>query len=285
MRRVTKIAAGAAAGLAMAACQPGGVAAGNSTTNAPSSAPASGTPSDGQAVAAALQKTTAAGSARIATATQVGVGQESLPITATGVIGFTTQTADLTETLPANQGTGETRFVNGVLYERLPGTLVARLSGGKPWIALNVATLSGQNGNPQPLIADTPTDPSTVLGFLRGAGDQVNTIGPDTVDGTPTTHYTILINLDKAAAVQNAQTQNAVHVLEQQLGTHTVPAQVWLDNEGRLRKIAIQETTTSNTKISFDFTATLSDFGVPADITAPPTNQTTDLTNLLNGNH
>ncbi|HYS35314.1 MAG TPA: hypothetical protein VEO01_06700, partial [Pseudonocardiaceae bacterium] len=163
---MTRIAAGAAAGLAMAACQPGGVAAGNSTTNAPSSAPASGTPSDGQAVAAALQKTTAAGSARIATATQVGVGQESLPITATGVIGFAGQTADLTETLPGNQGTGETRFVNGILYERLPGTLVSRLSGGKPWISLDVTKLSGQSGNLQPLIADAPTDPATVLGFL-----------------------------------------------------------------------------------------------------------------------
>jgi hypothetical protein len=296
MRRVTTIAAGAtlaAAGLGMAACQPGGVAAGNS---APSSVPATGTPSDGQAVAAALQKTTAAGSAKIATATQVGVGQASLPITATGVIGFAGQTVDLTETLPGNQGTGETRFVNGVLYERLPGALVSRLSGGKPWIALDVNTLSGQGGNLQPLIADAPTDPSTILGFLRGAGDQVNTIGPETVDGTPTTHYTVLINLDKAAAGQNTQTQNAVHVLEQQLGTHTLPAQLWLDSEGRLRKIAMRETltgaatstpptTTPNGNISFDFTATLSDFGVPADITAPPADQTTDLTKLLNGSH
>jgi hypothetical protein len=81
-------------------------------------------------------------------------------------------------------------------------------------------------------------------------------------------------------------------VLEQQLGTHTLPAQVWLDSDGRLRKIAMNETLTGATpsttpagNISFGFTATLSDFGVPADITAPPTDQTTDLTNLLNGNH
>jgi hypothetical protein len=303
MRRVTRIAAGAtlaAAGLGMAACQPGGVAAGNSATNAapPSSAPATGTPSDGQAVAAALQKTTAAGSAKIATATQVGVGQTSLPITATGVIGFAGQTVDLTETLPGNQGTGETRFVNGVLYERLPGALVAQLSGGKPWISLDVNALSGRSGNLQPLIADAPSDPSTILGFLRGAGDQVDTIGPETVDGTPTTHYTVLIDLDKAAAGQSTQAQNAVHALEQQLGTHTLPAQVWLDSDGRLRKISMRETltgaatptsttppTTPSGNISFDFTATLSDFGVPADITAPPANQTTDLTKVLNGNH
>ncbi len=281
----------------MAACQPGGVAAGNSApASPPSSVPATGTPSDGQAVAAALQKTTAAGSARIATATQVGVGQASLPITANGVIGFTGQTVDLTETLPSNQGTGETRFVNGILYERLPGALVSRLSGGKPWISLDVTTLSGQGGNLQPLIADAPTDPTTILGFLRGAGDQVDTIGPDTVDGTPTTHYTVLIDLDKAAAGQNSRAQNAVHVLEQQLGAHTIPAQLWLDSEGRLRRIAMRETlrgaatstpptTTPNGNISFDFTATLSDFGVPADITAPPADQTTDLTKLLNGNH
>ncbi|HEY3607621.1 MAG TPA: hypothetical protein VGL06_08980 [Pseudonocardiaceae bacterium] len=298
---MTRIAAGAtlaAAGLGMAACQPGGVAAGNSAPSSapPSSAPATGSPSDGRAVAAALGKTTAAGSARIATATQVGVGRASLPITATGVIGFAGQTVDLTETLPGNQGTGETRFVDGVLYERLPGALVSGLSGGKPWLALDVNTLSGQGGNLQPLIADVPTDPSTILGFLRGAGDQVDTIGPETVDGTPTTHYTVLIDLDKAAEGQNTQAQNAVHVLEQQLGTHTIPAQVWLDGEGRLRKIAMRETltgaatstpptTTPNGNISFDFTATLSDFGVPVDITAPPANQTTDLTKLLNGNH
>jgi hypothetical protein len=218
-----------------------------------------------------------------------------MPITASGVIGFADRSADLTENLPAGQGTGETRFVDGVLYERMPGALVSRISGGKPWISLNVGAMSGQgNGSISQLMTDSPADPTTVLAYLRGAGDQVTTLGPDTVDGTPTTHYTVSIDLDKAVAGQGSQAQNAVHVLEQQLGSHTLPAQVWLDGQGRLRKLTIDAamhgaapatTTPSNGAVTFQFTATLSDFGVPVHVVIPPASQTTDVTNLLNGNH
>ncbi len=285
----------AATGLGAVACQPIGSAAGTSGTAVPPAATsASGTASDSQAVAAAYQKTTATGSARITTSTQVGVGQESLPITASGVIGFADRSAEETENLPAGQGAAETRFIGGVLYERLPGALVSRISGGRPWISLNVGALSQQgNGTIRQLLTDSPSDPSTVLAYLRGADDQVTVVGPDTVDGTPTKHYTVLIDLDKSVAGQSEQAQNAVHVLEQQLGSHTLPAQVWLDDQGRLRRFAVNATmkgaapptTSANGDISFRFTATLSDFGVPVHIAVPPADQTTDVTNLLNGNH
>ncbi|HEY0804605.1 MAG TPA: hypothetical protein VGD84_06060, partial [Pseudonocardiaceae bacterium] len=250
MRRVTGIVAGAAlaaAGLGVAGCAHAGSAAGTGNSNpsatSPTSTTATGTASDGRAVAAAYQKTVSAGSAKIATSTQVGVGQQSMPLTASGVIDFADHGADLTENLPGGQGTGETRFLGGVLYERLPSPLVTQISHGKPWISLDVGALSQQgNGSVRQLITDSPADPSAVLAYLRGAGDQVNVIGPDTVDGTPTTHYTVLINLDKAAAGQSTAAQNAVHTLEQQLGSHTLPAQVWIDDQGRLRKFAINTT-------------------------------------------
>jgi hypothetical protein len=301
MRRVTGIVAGAAlAGLGVAGCAHTGSAAGTGNSNpSATSTTTTGTASDGQAVAATYQKTVSAGSAKIATSTQVGVGQQSMPLTASGVIDFADHRADLTENLPGGQGTGETRFLGGVLYERLPGPLVTQISHGKPWISLDVGALSQQgNGSVRQLITDSPADPSTVLAYLRGAGDQVNVIGPDTVDGTPTTHYTVLINLDKAAAGQSTAAQNAVHTLEQQLGSHTLPAQIWIDDQGRLRKFAINATMSGaapgasttptsgpNGTITFQFTATLSDFGVPANITAPPADQTTDVTTMLNGNH
>ncbi len=312
MRRVTGFAAGAvitATGLVTAACMQGGgsaAASGSSTTTsaAPtitsSSTPVSGTPAtpaDQQAVATSFVKTTAPGSARITTSTAVGNGGRSVPVTASGTIGFADRSADLTETLPGTQGSAQTRFVNGVLYEKLPGSLAGRLSHGKPWLALDVAKLSGQGGGSlQQLVTDSPSDPSTVLNFLRGAGS-VTVVGPDTVDGTPSTHYDVVLDLDKAAAGQDATTQRNVRTLEQQLGSHTLPAQVWLDAQGRLRKITLHETlsgahlpsgtaggsTTSTGPVSFDFTATLSDFGVPVHITAPPASQTADLTGQLSG--
>jgi hypothetical protein len=323
MRRVKGIAAGAvlaATGLATAACMPGGMASGasgstggstnlttaNQTTDPSTPATTTdsgspGTPADGEAVAAAFAKTVSAGSAKIATSTEVGAGQQNLPITASGVIGFANKSADLNETLPAGQGAGETRFVNGMLYERLPGSLVSKLSNGKPWIALDLAKLSQQgDGSLQQLLTDSPSDPSTVLGFMRGADTQVTTVGPDTVDGVPTTHYNVVLDLDKAAAGQDTQVQQSTHSLEQELGTHTLPAQIWLDAQGRLRRISMNETlstramatptATAGTKppgqISFQFTATLSDFGVPVTVTTPPAAQTVDLTSKLSGmNH
>jgi hypothetical protein len=317
MRRVQGIAAGAvlaATGLATAACMQGNSAAGTggspsdtvsttgptSSVTAPSVTPAvtgsPGSAADDQAVAAAFTRTTSPGTARITTTTEVGAGQQNVPLTATGVISFANAAADLTETLPGGQGSGETRFVNSMLYTRLPGSLASRLSNGKPWISLDVGKLSQQgDGSLQQLMTDSPSDPSTVLGFLRGAGTQVNTIGPDTVDGAKTTHYQVVLDLDKAAQGQSAQTQQATQALEQELGTHSLPAQIWLDDQGRMRKFTVDETLTGTMPggassaakptgpIHFQFTAVLSDFGVPVNVTAPPADQTTDLTSKLDG--
>jgi hypothetical protein len=315
MRRVQGIAAGAvltATGLAAAACMQGGSAAGTggspsesistsgpaSSVTAPSDTGPSGSPgsaADDQAVAAAFARTTSTGSAKITTSTEVGAGQQNVPVTASGVISFANAAADLTETLPGGQGSAETRFVNGKLYTKLPGSLVSSLSNGKPWISLDVGKLSQQgDGSLQQLMTDSPSDPSTVLGFLRGAGSQVNTIGPDTVDGAKTTHYQVILDLDKASQGQSQQTRQATQALEQELGTHSLPAQVWLDDQGRLRKFMVDETlngtmpgNTSTTKptgpIHFQSTAVLSDFGTPVNVTPPPAGQTADLTAKLSG--
>ena len=303
MRRVTGLAAGAviaATGLVLAACQYGnGAAAGTSGTSSPSATPAVGTAGASQAVAAAYQTTINAGSAKTTMTTQVGIGNTSLPITATGLLDFTNRAADLNEQLPTAQAAAESRFVNGMLYEHIPSPQIQQLSGGKPWISLDLAKLSQQgNGSLQQLMSDTPADPSTVLGYLRGAGAQVTTIGPDTVDGVPTTHYQVLIDLDKAATGQDAQTQQGIHTLETELGSHNLPAQVWIDTEDRLRQVTMKETLTgtpstsatpakpAGTPLTFAFTAKLSDFGVPVTVTAPPADQTADLTNsLAGGNH
>jgi hypothetical protein len=313
MRRVRGVAAGAvlaATGLVTAACmQGGGTAAGSrplSTAPSSASSPSStansvpGSAADAQAVAAALPRTKAAGSARISTSTELGTGGQNVPVNAAGTVGFANKSADLTENLPGGQGSGETRFVNGVLYERLPGDLISRLSGGKPWISLDVTKLSQQGGGSlQQLMTDSPSDPTQMLGFLQGVGS-ASKVGPDTVDGVPTTHYNVTIDLDKASARQSGAGKQAIQTLEDEIGSHSLPAQVWIDNQGRLRKITMQETLSgmpattdahgtdqssapSTGHVSFSFTATLSDFGVPVTVTAPPADQVADLTQKLSG--
>lgn len=301
MRRVTGLAAGAviaATGLVLAACQQGGgSAAGASGTTGPSTTTtATGSAAPSQVVANAYQATIDTGSAKTTMTTQVGIGTTSLPVTASGDLDFAHRAADLTEQLPGGQATAETRFVGGLLYEHIPNATIQQLAGGKPWISLDLTKMSGQGqGSLQQLMTDTPADPTTMLGYLRGAGAQVTTVGQDTVDGAQTTHYQVVIDLDKAAQGQDDKSQQAIHTLEQQLGSHTLPAQVWIDGQNLLRKVTMQESLTgtpsvtpaaaAGTPVSFSFTAQLSDFGVPVTVTAPPADQTADLTNALSGGH
>ncbi|HEX5120724.1 MAG TPA: hypothetical protein VFW65_36545 [Pseudonocardiaceae bacterium] len=309
MRRVSSmLAAGAvvtATGLLTAACLQGGASAtgagtsgsasasssvASTTASAPESAPTTVNPADKAAVAGAFAKTTATGTAHVATSTRVSLGQQGVPITATGSIRFADRAADLVEMVPGTQGNGETRFVDGTLYARLPGSLLAGLSHGRKWISVDLTALSQHgDGSFQQLLTDSPSDPTAMLGFLRGAGGTVTKVGQDTIDGVPTTHYTVELNLDRAAQGQSEGTQRSIHVLEQQLGSHTLPAQVWIDNQGLVRRIMLHENlkgtadSARSGNVTVDVTATLSDFGAPVTITAPPADQTADLTQALSG--
>ncbi|HEX3592536.1 MAG TPA: hypothetical protein VHV74_23180 [Pseudonocardiaceae bacterium] len=307
MRRVSSgLAVGAvvaATGLLTAAClDPGtsatGSAAGSSSVLSASpsmastteSAPTTVNAADRLAVASAFAKTTSTGTAHINTTSEVSLGKQGVPVMASGSIRFADRAADLTETLPGGQGSGETRFVDGTLYARLPGSLLARLSHGRKWVSVDVAQLSAHgDGSFQQLLTDSPTDPTTVLEFLRGAGGTVTKDGQDDLDGEPTTHYTVVLNLDQAAQGQSEATQRSLHTLEDQLGSHTLPAQVWIDPQGRVRRLMLHEVLkgTSDSaqqgNVTVDVTATLSDFGVPVTITAPPAAQTADLTGALSG--
>jgi hypothetical protein len=286
MRTALGAAAGAAlmaTGLVVSACSSGG------NTAAPA---AQATPAPDQVVAAAYSKTTDAHTAKTTMSTQVSTGGQTVPLTADGVVDFTGHSAQLTETLPANAGSMEIRFSGGMVYLQLPGQLGAQLAGGKPWASIDVNKLAQQQygASLSELQGSMPSDPTDALGYLRGASDQVREIGPDTVDGAATRHYDVTIDLDKAAAGQPPQAQQATQKLEQQLGTHTLPAQVWIDDQGRLRKIMLDEKitppstaagTTSPGPISLSVSETFRDFGTPVHVSAPPAEQTADITDKL----
>ncbi|HWC81900.1 MAG TPA: hypothetical protein VG756_18270 [Pseudonocardiaceae bacterium] len=304
MRASVGTAAGAvlvATGLAVAGCASGGSSSAAGPAATPNSSAATGTPGGGNVVAAAYTKTTAAKTAKTTITTQIGSGGQSIPVTANGAIDFARNTADLTETLPMGLGNAQTRFVNGFLYEQLPAAIASRISGGKPWIAINVNQLTQQQTGStlSQLQGGMPADPADALNYLRGASDDVRTIGPDTVDNTPTTHYAMTLDLNKALANSSPQSQQSAKNLEQQLGGSTLPADVWIDQQGRLRKISFSKavkpqaapaTTTSGasgappkTPTSIAFTETLSDFGTPVSVAAPTAEQTTDITSKVAG--
>lgn len=247
-----------------------------------------------QVVAAAYDKTTAAKTAKTTITTEIGTGGQKVPVNASGVIDFAAPSADLTENLGV--GTMEVRFLNGLIYAQLPPQLAQRMSAGKPWISLDLNKIAQQQygASLADLQSTLPGDPTDTLGYLRGAGDEVTKVGQEAIGGVQTTHYNVTLDLDKAAANQTPQGKQAVQKLEQRLGTHTLPAQVWIDDQGRLRKMTFTETMANppsrpngqSGPITLDVTEVLSDFGTPVNVAAPPMDQTTDTTDqALKGGH
>lgn len=288
------------AGAALVACGPLGAAGPSSPSTS------TNTPTPAKALTAAYTTTTGSGTAKVDLTGQIGTTvngkPESVPIAAHGVIDFANKATDLNESIAgaANDIT-ETRYLNGMLYQRIPAEATG-LSGGKQWIAMDVnqiATKQGDSGLGQ-MLASAPSNPSDLMVYLTAIEGQVKTVGQDTVDGVQTTHYDATIDLDKVATLDPAAA-SATKQLEQELGSNNLPVQLWVDQQNRLRKISVDEniahpvpgsttsagtgTTGENGKemtigsVHVTFAVTLSDYGTPAHIVAPPANETDNLTN------
>lgn len=284
------------AGAAVVACGPGGTA---------SPAGSSPPPDPTKVLDAAYTTTTNSGTAKVDLTGQIGTTvngkAEKVPITADGVVDFANKATDLNETMAgAAKDMTETRYLNGMLYQRVP-SIATGLADGKQWIAMDlnqVAARQGDTGLGQ-MLASAPSDPSQILAYLTAVEGQVKTVGPDTVDGAQTTHYDATIDLDKVANLDPGAA-SATKQLEQQLGTNSLPIQLWVDQQNRVRKMSMDEniahpvpgsttsggTATTGTNgqtvnigsVHVQFTITMSDFGTPVNIVAPPADQTDNLT-------
>jgi hypothetical protein len=263
------------------------------------------TPSPANVVNAAYATTTGSGTAKIDLTGQIGTtvngNPENVPIRASGVVDFAHKATDLNESIAgAANAVTETRYLNGLLYQRIPSEATG-LSGGKQWIAMDVNQVAARQNRSGlgSLLASAPSDPSQLLTYLTAVEGQVTTVGPDTVDGVPTTHYDATIDLDKVATVDPGAA-SMTKQLEQEIGSTSLPVQLWVDQQNRLRRISVDEnithpvpgaTTSGGTattgqnggettigSVHVTFTVTLSDYGTPVRIVAPPANETDTLT-------
>jgi hypothetical protein len=226
-------------------------------------------------VAQAADRTAAAGGARL-TLTVAAQGQN---LTGTGFLDTKGRKGRMHFQLPQNAGAMDLVFVNRVLYMHLPAALTKQLPGGRPWLKLDLEkALRKQGVDLGSLQSTSNTDPTQVLDNLRGAGD-VKRVGDEKVRGTPTTHYKATIDLRKAAekapAAQRDAARRSVEQLEKLAGTTTIPAEVWIDKQSRLRRMSIRQNVKGQ---PFAMTMDLYDFGAREAIKPPPASQTKDIT-------
>ena len=181
------------------------------------------------------------------------------------------------------QGSGKVRtlVVGGILYLSLDALEGGDPSStpdlaGKKWLRLDPQMFGGGGEIGQ-------SDPSGSLDALRGAKGDVKRVGTEKVRGTRTTHYRVTLDaeqaVDSAPAEQRDEVRNSVGAL----GSRTIPADVWVDGKGRLRKVRLRvAASSSNTKgtVAFEYF----DLGANVNVEAPPASEVVDFQELLGGN-
>jgi len=242
---------------------------------------------DPAVIAEAAAKTTAAKTARIATLVRVVVPSGQQRFSGRGRFDFERRAGEMTLRLiegEAGTGFGNAKavFVDSSVYYQLPP---GALAGDKRWIRLdlqNVADASSLDFGP--LVQGSQADPTQYLLWLSALGPGITKIGEEDVRGVPTSRYRAAVDLNlleqQAPAGKEVEWAAYVQALRDRLGLAFIPVEVWVDDEGLIRRFN-HEYGFSAEGTTAVVTTEIFDFGVSVDAQAPPVDQVVTLTDLI----
>lgn len=258
----------------------------------PSSAPAS--PGAANVLARVASATRAAGTAKVAIdislrgSSSAGAGT-SFSEHGNGVFDFAHHRGTLTMTFrtPTSPGASVSIHVivdRSVIYEKLPPGLLGE-QAPKPWIRIDLSgTALGSLAQGDP----STSDPTQALSLLAGSTGAVSDLGEGRVRGVACRHYRTTVDLSKVTANLPAEARTEFAAYQQTFVSKAFPADVWVDADGRLRKVSFTARltpsaigATSGPAPSITETIEYFDFGSAVTVVPPPASQVTDLSGLL----
>jgi hypothetical protein len=161
--------------------------------------------------------------------------------------------------------------------------LAEALQSPTTWIRMDVENLPPGAEDLRSL-ATGQNDPSQAINYLRGATGDLRKVGEAELRGVVTTQYRGTVDLDLAAERAPEDVRESVEAsrseVETQIGTTKLPADVWIDQEGVVRRVRYEYPLPGSPEAQIVFTADLFDFGVKVDVSPPPADQVTDLEDL-----
>jgi hypothetical protein len=230
-------------------------------------------------VASAATKTQQAGAARIHLALSLSSPQlqagKTVDVHGTGVVDGTSSQfnfsvgslGSMKEILLEQNG-------DYLLYLQMP-QLSAQLPAGKRWVELDVSKVGKASGfDLSQLMAGSQFQPSDVLSMLKGEGAKVQSLGSASVGGTATTHYRVTI--DTAKALESKGLTSPLLAAAAALPA-SIPADVWIGKDGLVRQVKLALGVAQG---HMAMKMNLYDYGANASITAPPSSDVFDATQL-----
>lgn len=254
-----------AVGMAMTVAALGACGGGGGSGEAAASDDARAPRDPAAAIRGAVDGLAGAGSARARTAMEMATGGTRVTIRGEGGVDFRKRMGQLLVMLPADvTGKAEHRPITELL---VPGALYMKNRGaGVPddkWVRVDTTTLSDGN-----LVTGGATDPLTAVELLRAA-QGVTYVGEDEVAGTKVWHYQGTTDIGLAARSASPGVKEALEAAAKGFSKDSVPFDVYLDEEGLLRKVRHRFTYVKNGVIDVSSTTMLYGFGTPVTVALP----------------
>ena len=182
----------------------------------------------------------------------------------------------------------EERFLTPRMYVKLPGGIPD--TRGKLWLSAPVEGAGASRTLPL-MFPGPQATPADLLSFVSSAATNVKNLGTATIGGIRTTRYQMTLDLAKAISRAQPAAQGRLRGLAALLGTSAIPADVWVDGKGLVRRIQVKlavppakpgqpAASPGGSGFPATETVTYSDFGVPVQVTAPPAAQVVDISSL-----
>jgi hypothetical protein len=168
-----------------------------------------------------------------------------------------------------------------VMYMRSP--LFARAAGDR-WLKVDVGAAAKKEGvDLSALMNSTQADPQQSLAMLTASTD-AHPVGYDRVRGVFTTHYTFNVDLARLAK-EHKELRKSLDTLRKLTNVSSYPAEAWIDDAGRVRRLKIDMSYNMAGAGAFSMTLTedLYAFGIKVDVQPPDASQVLDLSSLTNG--
>lgn len=167
-----------------------------------------------------------------------------------------------------------------VVYVR-SALLSSQLPGGRQWVELDLSKLGQSAGiDVGTLLSGSQVQPGDLLTALEAEGAKVQSLGSATVDGVATTHYRVTLDIAKAL-----QAKGLTGPLLSHLGSKApknVPLDVWIGKDGLVHRVRassshVQRGAPAHLGVTMD----VYDYGAHVAITAPPSGDVFDATQLV----
>ena len=166
-----------------------------------------------------------------------------------------------------------------VMYMRSP--LFRGLAADK-WIKLDMEKLLKQQGiDLSSVMSADQADPSQALHMLMASTD-AHPVGYDRVRGVLTTHYMLNVDVGRLAK-GNKQLSKTFETLRKLTGVRSFPAEAWVDDQGRVRRMKIDMSLNVPTggAVTMSMTEDLYAFGVKVNVQPPNPSDVFDASALV----